>query len=93
VTSTPIKKITIEELKKQLRKLNLPTTGNKADLQQRLKNYEQTNEESNINSDTENVTLQGGTTKLIDSRLTQGLTVFSRINFSGIAHGPSLSRG
>jgi len=40
VTSTPVKKITLEELRKQLRKLNLPTTGNKADLQQRLKNYE-----------------------------------------------------
>jgi len=41
VTSTPVKKLTIEQLKKELRKLNLSTTGNKADLQQRLKNYEQ----------------------------------------------------
>jgi len=55
VTSTPIKKVTIEELKKQLRKLKLPTTGNKADLQQRLKNYE--HEESDIDSDTEDDTV------------------------------------
>jgi len=41
VTSTLIKKIMIEELKEQLRKLKLPTTGNKTDLQQRLKNSRQ----------------------------------------------------
>jgi len=57
VTSTPVKKLTIEQLKKELRKLNLSTTGNKTDLQQRLKNYEQTNEESNIDSDTEDDTV------------------------------------
>lgn len=51
VTSTLVKKITIEELKKQLRKLKLSTMRNKADLQ--LKNYEQAREESNVDSDTE----------------------------------------
>lgn len=39
VTSTPIKKVTIETLKEQLRNLHLPITGNKAELQRRLEGY------------------------------------------------------
>lgn len=57
VTSTPIRKVTIENLKEQLRRLHLPTMGNTAELQRRLEAYEDAPEESDDNSDPENDTI------------------------------------
>lgn len=55
-TSTPVKKSTIESLKEQLRRLKLPTIGNKSELLGRLTEYEQAREESDIDSEFEDCT-------------------------------------
>lgn len=57
VTSTPIRKVTIKSLKEQLRRLHLPTTGNKTELQRRLEAYEDAREENDDDSDPENDTI------------------------------------
>lgn len=54
--STPVKKSTIVDLKEKLRKLQLPTTENKIELQRRLAEYEQAREDD-TNSDIQNNTI------------------------------------
>lgn len=63
-TSTPIKTITIKDIKKKLQILKLPTTGNKAELQRRLEEYEQEREESD--SEDERTIIQNEPRKLED---------------------------
>lgn len=65
LSSTPKTKTTIVELRRQLQLLQLPTSGNKAELVHRLKMYEDTrsyentseNDEDNSDSETDEVTM------------------------------------
>lgn len=56
-TSTPIRKVTVQDLKEQLRKLKVPTIGNKPELQRRLAEYGQAHEENDTDSDAEDNTV------------------------------------
>lgn len=60
VSSTPTIKMTVVELKRQLERLHLPTNGNKAELERRLRMYEDSrsnDEDDNSDNETDEETI------------------------------------